>query len=110
MTLMRLEAEQQQTLRSGVRASRRLDFSPAMAGMRDQGLDPHADALELIFGPVAALGADGARLERFVFRVAASEPGIEVEAELVPGQIAEEEWRTLTAPRWIRDRIRMGSG
>ena len=108
MTLMRLEAEQQQTLRSRVRTSRRLDFSPAMAGMRDQGLNPHADALELIFGPVPALGADGSRLERFVFRVAASAPGIEVEAELLPGQIPEHEWRGFTAPRWVRDRIRMG--
>ena len=81
-----------------------------MAAMRDQGLDPHATALELIFGPTPALGADESRLERFVFRVAASEPGIEVEveAELLPGQIAEEEWRTLTAPRWIRDRIQLG--
>ena len=108
MTLMRLEAEQRRTQRSGVRPSRRFDFSPAMAAMRDQGLDPHRTALELIFGPTPALGADESRVERFVFRVAASEPGIEVEAELLPGQLAEEEWRTLTAPRWIRDRIRMG--
>ena len=78
-----------------------------MAAMRDQGLDPHATALAVIFGPAPALGADGTRLERFAFRVAASEPGIEAEAELLPGQIAESEWRTLTAARWVRDRIRI---
>ncbi len=108
MTLMRLEAEQRHTQQRGVRPSRRFDFTAAMAAMRDQDLDPHATALELIFGPAPALGADGTPLERFVFRVAASEPGIEVEAELLPGQIAEAEWRTLTAARWVRDRIRMG--
>ncbi len=108
MTLIRLKAEQRRTQRSGVRPSRPFDFSPAMAAMRDQGLDPHATALKLIFGPAPALGADGARLERFVFRVVGSDPGIEVEAELVPGQFAEAEWRGLTASTWVRDRIRMG--
>ena len=107
MTLIRLEAEQRRTQRRGVRPSRPFDFSPAMAAMRDQGLDPHATALELIVGPAPTLGADGARLERFVFRVAGSDPGIEAEAELVQGQIAEAEWRALTASTWVRDRIRM---
>ncbi|MYE31577.1 MAG: hypothetical protein F4X80_02720 [Chloroflexi bacterium] len=108
MTLIRLEAEQRRTQRSGVRPWRPFDCSPAMAAMGDQGLDPHTTALELIFRPTPAPDSNGALLERFVFRVAGSDPGIEAEAELVPGQIAEAEWRVLTAPTWVRDRIRMG--
>lgn len=55
-----------------------------------------------------ALGADGSRLERFVFRVVAGESGIEVEAELLSGQIAEPEWRALTGMTWVREGIRAG--
>jgi hypothetical protein len=106
ITVMRLEEEHRRTLSRGVRPSRRFDFSAAMAEMRDQGLDPHSHALELIFGPAPTLGADGTDLERFVFRVATSAPGIEVEVELLPGQIEEVEWRELTARGWLRDRMR----
>ena len=108
MTPSRLEAEQRRTQRGCVRPSRRFDFTPAMAAMRDQGLDPHSTPLELVFGPAPALGADGSQLERFVLRAIGSNPGIEAEAELAPGQIAEAEWRTLTAATRVHDRIRMG--
>ena len=87
MTLVRLEAEQRRTLRRGVRPSRRIDFAPTMAAMRDRGLDPHGAPLELVFGPAPGLGADGSLLDRFVSHVADSAPVIEVEAEPLPGQL-----------------------
>ena len=107
MTLMRLEEEHQRALGAGVRPSRRFDFASAMAGMRDQGLDPHAQLLELILGLAPTLGADGTQLERFVFRVQTSDPGIEVEVELLPGQLGEAEWRTFIVHGWLQDRIRL---
>ena len=104
--MARLELEQQRTLGSGVRTSRRIDFSTAMALMRDQALDPYTHPLELIFGPAAAVGADRSPVERFVFRVIDSKPGIEIEIELVPGQLAEDEWLEVRSATWVRDRAR----
>ena len=105
ITVSGLQAERQRARAAGARGGRAFDIEAAMAEMREQGFDPHRHGVELIFGPAPAAGADGARLERFVFRVAGSKPAIEVEVELPPGQIPEADWAPLTSPGWVRDRI-----
>ena len=74
ITVSRLQAERQRARAAGARGGRAFDIEAAMAEMREQGFDPHRHGVELIFGPAPAAGADGARLERFVFRVAGSKP------------------------------------
>ena len=105
LTVSRLQEERQRTLASGVRLGRHFDIEAVMAEMRDQGLDPYRAGVELIFGPSPTLSGDETRLERFVFRVAGSKPAIEIEIELLPGQLLEAEWQPLIAPGWVRDRI-----
>ena len=106
ITVARLQEERERARAAGVRGGRAFDIEAAMAEMREQGFDPHRHGVELIFGPAPAVGADGARLERFVFRVAGSRPAIEVEVELPPGRIPEDDWAPLVSPGWVRDRIR----
>ncbi len=37
--------------------------------------------------------------------MAGSKPAIDLEVELLPGQIPEAEWQTLIGPGWVRERI-----
>ena len=105
ITVVRLQEERQRALASGARPGRGFDFAAAMAEMRDQGLDPHGHPTELIFGPASTLGGGEAELERFVFLAVGSRPPIEIEIELLPGQLEELEWRPLVAPGGVRDRV-----
>jgi hypothetical protein len=104
ITAARLQEERQRVRAAGVRGGRAFDVEAAMAEMRDQGFDPHGQGLVLIFGPAPTLAAGDVRLERFVFRVEGSKPTIEIEVELLPGQIPESEWTPLIARGWVRDR------
>ena len=105
LTVDRLQTERQRTRASGARPGRNFDIEAVMAEMRDQGFDPYRDGLELVFGPSPTLSGDETRLERFVFRVPGSKPAIEIEVELLPGQLPEAEWQPLIASGWVRDRI-----
>lgn len=105
LTVARLQQERQRAGAAGARSARHFDLEAVMAEMRDQGLDPHRDGVELIFGPTPILGTDGLRLERFIFRVAGSKPTIDLEVELLRGQLPEAEWQPLIARGWVRERI-----
>ena len=106
ITVMRLQRERQRASVAGVRGGRAFDIEGAMAEMREQGYDPHRQVVELVFGPAPVMSAYEERLDRFIFRIPGSKPGIEIEVELPPGQIAEAEWEPLIGPGWVRDRIR----
>lgn len=106
ITVIRLQRERQRATASGVRGGRGADIEAAMAEMREQGFDPHGQTVELVFGPAPVVSAYEERLDRFIFRIPASKPAIEIEVELPPGQIPEAEWTPLIASGWVRDRIR----
>ena len=105
LTVARLQQERQRVGAAGARSARHFDLEAVMAEMRDQGLDPHHDGVELIFGPAPILSSDELRLERFIFRVAGSKPAIDLEVELLSGQLPEAEWQALIAPGWVRERL-----
>jgi hypothetical protein len=105
LSVARLQQECQRVQAVGKGTNRHFDIEAVMAEMRDQGLDPYKHEIELIFGPTPTLTADDQRLERFVFRVTASKPSIEIEVELFPGQLAEAEWQPLKATGWLHHRI-----
>lgn len=104
ITLARLETETARTVQGGARPSRRPEFAAVMAAMREQGRDPVTTALTLVLGPFMRPGDDGRPLERFIFRVEGGSPLIEIEVELLPGLIAEHEWRAVRASIWRRTR------